>query len=188
MPSQIDSNTSSRFVLNPLLVYVADRQLGPTRGGTAITITRDVVQPEMDGVNQGIVGASYKRSEVVQVEFSVVEFSAANMNLMNFNVGASGTTPNFTYTPFANMTMMAAGQYMGSPGLKMYGTFTDTTTPGYFFFLMPNGLITAVPEFAASGEATLKITITSAVSSSTPDATPYTFGRVATLPTEVGGP
>ena len=188
MPSQFDSSTPTRWVLNPLLVYINDRQVGPTRGGVTISITPEIVQPEMDGVNQMIVGASYKRSESVEVSFSLVEFSENNMQLGVNNVAPTGTAPNVTLTPFGNMSLMQAGQFMGAPGLRMYGKFTDPTTAGYWFFFMPNGLITASFAPGASGEMTMAYSIKSAAPAATPDASVYTYGRVAALPSEVGGP
>lgn len=188
MPSQFDTSTPTRFVLNPLLVYIGDRQLGPTRGGVSISITPDIVQPEMDGVNQMVVGAAYKRSEPVEVSFSLVEISGLNMQLGAMNQAPTGTAPNITLTPYANMTIMGSGQYMPSPGLRMYGQFTDTAVPGFWFFFVPNGMIVASFQPGASGEMTMQYTIRSAAAAATPDGTVYTYGRVAALPTEVGGP
>ena len=188
MPSFIDTSTASRFVLNPLLVYIGTRRVGPTRGGVTISIARDIVQPEMDGVNQGIVGAKYVRSETATVEFSVVELGEQNFTAANMLIAGTGTTPNLTYSGVPNMTLLTTANYLPTEGFRGYAQFTDPAIPGYYFFSIPNGIITAVPEFGASGEATLKFTITSEALASAPDAKTFSWGRVATLPAEVGGP
>lgn len=188
MATGLDASTSMRLLLLPALVRVAGRSVGPTRGGVTVTFSQDYVQPEADGVNQAIVGFGYTRSKTAQVEFSALEFSAPNMQLANENAAPTGTSPNFTYTPPANMNMYGSSQFMASPGLQIYVPFSDTGTAGFYFLSVPNGRIVASPDISgATGEATLRYTITSAVAASSPDAIPYTWGRVATLPSETGG-
>lgn len=188
MATGLDSNTSSRLVLLPALVRVAGRSIGPTRGGVTVTETRDEVQPEADGVNQAIEGFAYKRSHTVQVEFTALEFSPENLALANDNVAGTGSAPNLTWTPFANMTMMGAGQYLQSPGLQVYVPTTEGT-PGFFCLTVPKGRVRGAVNLAgATGEGTISFTVTSAVAAGTPDAIPFTWSRVAALPGETGGP
>jgi hypothetical protein len=189
MATGLDANTASRMTILPALVRIAGRSIGPTRGGVTLTYGEEVVQPEADGVNQAIVGFAYKRSTTISVEFAALEFSPENLALANDNVAGSGTAPNLTFTPFANMTMMGAAQYLQSPGLQIFVPFSDPAVPGFWTLTVPNGRVRGVVNVGgATGEGTIQFTVTSAALASAPDAVPYTFGRVAALPSEVGGP
>lgn len=188
MATGLDANTSTRLVLLPALVRVAGRSIGPTRGGVELTFSEDYVQPEADGVNQPIVGFGYTRSKQVTATFSALEFSAENMALANDLAAGTGTAPNLTFTPIANMTMYTSSQFLASPGLQIYVPFSDTVT-GFYFISMPTGRIRGTVNLSgANGEATIQYTVTSAATAASPDAVPFTWGRVASLPAETGGP
>ncbi len=189
MATGLDANTPGRLLLLPALVRINGRSVGPTRGGVTATFSQDYVQPEADGVNQPIVGFGYTRSKQVTLEFSVLEFSADNMQLANDNVAGTGTLPNLTYSPRANMTMYSASEFLASPGVQIYCPFSDGSTPGFYTLQVTTGRVVAVPDLSgANGEATMRFTITSAAPLATPDVVPYSWGRVATLPSETGGP
>lgn len=189
MATGLDANTPTRLLLLPALVRIAGRSVGPTRGGVELTFSEDYVQPEADGVNQPIVGFGYTRSKQVTATFSVLEFSAENMALANDNVAGTGTAPNLTFSPRANMTMYSSTEFMASPGLQIYVPFSDAGVPGFYTLQILTGRVRATPVLSgANGEATMQFTVTSAAPLATPDAVPYSWARVATLPSEVGGP
>jgi len=85
--------------------------------------------------------------------------------------------------------MYASTEFMQSPGFQLFVPFSDTATPGFYTLQILTGRAKAVPVMSgANGEATMQFTITSAAPVATPDAVPYSWGRVATIPAEVGGP
>jgi hypothetical protein len=189
MPTFMDANTATRFVFNPLLITIAGRRIGPTRGGATFNRAIEIVQPEMDGVNQPVRTMEYIRSDVPTLEFQGTEFSPENLLLMNQNVAATGTAPNLTYTPYANMQMMDEARYVTTNGgVIAYGQFTDAAVPGFFFIAIPSALVQVVPSFGANGEATLAFTVTGRAAPGTPDGKLWNFGRIAAIPAEVGGP
>jgi len=189
MATGLDAQTPARMVLLPALVMIGGRRLGPTRGGVELSFSEDYRQPEADGVNQPVVGFGYTLSKQVTATFSVLEFSTENMRLANDNVAGTGSAPNLTFTPFPNMTMYGAAQFMQSPGLQVFCPFSDPAVPGFYEFNILTGRVRAVPTVSgANGEALLQFTVTSAAPIATPDAVPYAWGRTATVPTEVGGP
>jgi hypothetical protein len=188
MATFMDANTATRFVFNPMLITIDGRRIGPTRGGCTFSRALEIVQPEMDGVNQPVRGMEYIRSDIPTLEFQATEFSAGNKQLMNQNVTGTGTAPNLTFTPYANMTMMTSSQYVTTNGgVIAYGQLSDTVA-GFFFVAIPSALITAVPSFGANGEATLAFTCVGRAADSTPDGKLWTYGRIAAIPAEVGGP
>ena len=184
MASLLDVNTGARQVLNPGLVYVGGRALGPTRGGVAVTIDREYVQPEMDGVNQRVTGIGYYRSQQITLEFSLVEFSPENVSLGNFSRSGTGTAPNLVESPFPNMTRFDGF----ASNVVVYWQILDAAVPGFRFVSIPTAMIQSQLESAADGTATMRFTVQSYVAPATPDAIGFSTGRVATIPAEVGGP
>ena len=184
MPSGLDVNTGARQVLNPGTVYVGGRLLGPTRGGISVTIDREYVQPEMDGVNQRTTGIGYLRSQQMTLEFSLVEFSPENVSLGSFSRTGTGTAPYLTENPFSNMTRFDGF----ASNIVVYWQILDTAVPGFRFVSIPTAMIQSQMESAADGTATMRVTVQSYVGPATPDAVGFSTGRVATIPAEVGGP
>lgn len=184
MPSGIDAQTGIRQVLNPGIVYAAGRRLGPTRGGVTVNITREYVQPEMDGVNQRVTGIGYIKQQQITLEFSIVEFSTENLSLASHNRTGTGTGVNLTANPFANMTLLDAY----ASNIQVFWQFLDGTTPGWYFITIPTALVETQLESGADGTMSMRFTVSSYVAPANPDAIGFTQGRVAALPTEVGGP
>ena len=184
MPSGIDTNTGARQVLNPGIVYAGGRLLGPTRGGITVTIDREYVQPEMDGVNQRTTGIGYFKSQQITLEFSLVEFSAENLSLANFSRAGTGTAPNLVDSPFPNMTRFDGF----ASNIIVYWQILDAATPGWYYVSIPTAMVQSQIESGADGTMTVRLTVASYVSPATPDAVGFARGRVATIPAEVGGP
>jgi hypothetical protein len=187
MATGLDANTASRLVLNPGLVYMNQRLVGPTRGLGSMVIARDMVQPEADGVNQGIIGFEYPRSQTATLEFAVLEHSPENMLMANMFKAGVGTAPNLTYTAPDNMRLLVTANYLPGP-IIVYSPFTDAAVPGFMFARIDQGLVTSQLEGGSQGEALIRYTVTSRATAASPDAVTWSFGRVASIPAEVGGP
>lgn len=183
MPTFVDAQTPTRVYLNPALVMLAGRRLGPTHGGLTLTITPDEVEITADGKNQALVGMRYTRSVTLTAEFQLKELSTENLNIVHRGA-STGSAGSRVWTMPANMTLYQAGQYAGT--LQIF--YQNAATGAYLCTECDNGIASGSIVPGESGEMTLQVTYNSVAPIATPDALPWRTREVAALPNEVGGP
>jgi hypothetical protein len=175
--------TPLRYVLNPALVTIgtgAGLRRFALRGAVGVTITPNLVMPEVDGVPQGVRGNAYLESTGISISFTTSDHDNEVLALLNHNstpVVASGDT---VWTPRPNFQLLPDTAYV----TDLRVTALRTSNPvAYEQYHVPIALLTQPqPTYGQNREKLITLTFVGMAPASDPQGAVYTHGIYDNLP------
>lgn len=179
MASGVVTTTSQQIYLGAAEIWkgVSPAQVGATQDDCVMRINRTYVNPNINGVKAPLQETDFLSEESVEMEFTLVELSAATLALLLPGSSVAVDTPAVT----DNTVSAGSGQRLASGSYDQWQARVPGLGGRAFHFVIPVGVVTNMGEITASdeGNMSVRVTVQGRVNPASPTASIWQIRKIA---------